>query len=191
MEKLVTANTVPVFVDDIKNYKNFEFTRLSYFYLDLSVPEEINIAFNSNTLPLAILNFEGIIISGIGGEKYFSSVQVIEDLFDFVYDKTNFNLSTGYIWLPNEMIKRFIRKKFDTKSVLRINMDLFIEATKCLMKPEQLRSVKLPVTKQLIAFSEAETKAFSDWTDSTVKAVKKSYHQYPKDNLRNRIKSIL
>ena len=178
--------SVPVFVDDIKNYKDFKFTRLSYFYLDLSTPEEFSIEINDEKLPVAVIDFEGIIISGIRENFYFDTPQIIEDLFDFIYDETPFNVSSGYIWLPNSLIKKYVSEKIDSKSVLRITMDLFIEASKKLLMPEQINLNDLSQKEQLIYYSRKEAFAFSEWTDLTLDAIKKSYHQNTANNLRNR-----
>ena len=173
-------------MDDIKDYKNFKFTRLSYFYLNLSSPEEFNLVFSDQNLPIALVEMEGVIISGIRRNTVFYSASIIEELFDFIYDETSFVVSTGYIWLPNSLINFLVKDRIHRRSVLRIDFDLFAEATRNFLTPEKIEVKKWSERETTIQLSHDETQAFSEWTEMTVERVKQRYHNMDSNNLRNR-----
>jgi hypothetical protein len=122
MKESKLKNTVPAFVDDIKNIKEFKFTRLNYFYIDLSEPDEEQIIRYISELPIIIIGNEGVIISGLENNILFDKPETISELFDYMDDKTPFVVNTGYFWLPNKLVLNYITEKLSRQSVLRVSI---------------------------------------------------------------------
>lgn len=186
MQKSKIINTIPVFVDDIKNYENFKFTRLTYFYLDLSEPEEAQLLLALSLKLITIIGNEGIIMSGVGKNKFLDNPEIIDELFDYIEDNTPFVVNTGYFWLPNSIITKYITEKLNRQSVLRIQRPLLIAAIRNLSDPERIKLIDLPADVPAISISSKETEAFKNWTDLTIDQVKKRYYQNKENNLRFR-----
>lgn len=177
---------VPVFVDNLNYARESKMTRLSYFYVECSEPHHITYVDNNNSLPLLLIDMEGVIMSGLGRKRLFNTPKAISELFDFIDKKTPLVVSTSYFWLPAQILNKTIKKKLSRGDVLRIYTPLFLQACAQVKVSPRILLKNIPTDVRAVYFSEKESLAFKKWTDMVVDRVRKRYYGQPKNNLISR-----
>lgn len=178
---------VPVFVDNTNYADELAMTRLTYFYVECVEPHPVGLMDDEDVLPILLIDLEGVIVSGLGEADRFNSPKIIRELFDYIDEQTPYVISANYIWLQNALINRFVDKRLVRGDVLRVSTPLFVHACRGAegSKGADLRDTEL--ADKPVYYSEEETLAFKEWTDTVVDRAKKRYREQPELNLRTRV----
>lgn len=179
---------VPVFVDSTRHAHELKMTRFIYFYVEHTEPQATTYVASGDALPLLLVDLEGVIVSGLGGQERLDTPEAISDLFDFIDEKTPYVISANYLWLPNELLETYTGRRLSRGDVLRVYAPLFLQACAHARTPREIRLDDVPSDVRAVYLSEEETRAFREWTDRTVDRVKRRYREYPEMNLRKRQK---
>jgi hypothetical protein len=169
--------TVPVMIDDLKEIGNFRMTRATYFYVESLEPSpDILLEFGELEFPVFSLEFSGVIYRPLGDTEIFESSDLIENIFLEVEKHESFYVDSDNLWIPNRMFDRRPARG----DVYRLNYSLFSKLYTLCKDDASLddRARKLVAPSGDIAFSEKETEAFKDWTNSIIEEAKRVY---PKD----------
>lgn len=164
MENLISRiNSIPVMLDDIRKYDDFDMSRCTYFTIESDAPSpNWVLGPQSLNIPFYLLGLSGIIWKPLGDHHIFDSPESIDGLFDAIEDRSELYIDVNDIWLPNYL---FDDLPHERGNVYRIEEKLFVESylyrhdrvslEQFLKSCEELR--------KSIAFSEIETKAFKKW----------------------------
>lgn len=178
MSTMMPTNDIPLVVDDVKKHQQFPMVRCNYLSVECDYPNE-GLALNvgGETLPFLTLNLVGIVMRPFGAER-FSSVELIEDLFERIEDKAGLLVDVDDIWLPVFLfddinivpkVGDVYRIKIDGFTLAlsfrenRLDLEAFIKGCKKLERP--------------LFLSEDEMAAFSKWHDMQVQ---NAIEEYPK-----------
>jgi hypothetical protein len=167
---------IPVIIDDVKKYDNFDMTRCVYFTIESDLPSpNWLLTFEGKNIPFYLLGLSGIIFKPFGEKDIFDSVDLIDDLFDSIEKNISLYVDTNDIWLPN-----FLFKRQERGQVYRINNNLFL-------KSYLYRDNKIPESEFIsyckeipdgLHYSLTETKIFHDWM---MKQIEEATRIYPKN----------
>jgi len=171
--------TVPIMIDDIKKYKNFDMTRCTYFSIESDLPSgEWVLELKNRDIPFYLLELSGIITEPTGNEAHFDSSYLIDELFDTIEASPELFIDINDIWLPNFLFRNSPHKRGD---VYRIKEKLFIEA-------DRFREDKIPKERfemycreleDYLFYSEIETRSFKEWARNQIEMAKKKYPKNP------------
>lgn len=167
------ATNVPVIIDDIKIYLNFQMTRCTYFTVESDSPSpNWFLGLNNQQLPFYLLGLSGIIFKPFGDSDIFESIELINEVFNLVESDTSLYIDTNDIWLPN-----FLFNEHKRGQIYRIEKDLFLKAllfreTK-IDEEEFLMYCKEFVKK--IYYSSKETEVYHEWISQQINEARGIY----------------
>jgi hypothetical protein len=169
--------SIPLLIDDVKNYHNFKMARCTYFSIQCDVPSpNWQLGLGRLVVPFFLVGLSGIIFKPLGNRVIFSSHQLIEDLFNVIEEHPSFFIDTNDIWMPNNI---FFNSPMRGQ-VYRVDYKLFMEAY--LFREEKISKDKFiglcEEMKGNIRYSEEETVSFKHWGELQIKEAK---HLYPKN----------
>ncbi len=172
--------TIPIIIDAIKQFQDFDFSRCSFFSIECDeclspIPARRDLS----SPPFYQPNISGmprVIFKPIDGTDVFDTVKKIDDLFDLVEDDDTFYIDTNDIFLPNTFFKDSGR--LAGEDVFRIPTDVFDAALwareRTLNRDRLLRTCS--VHPKGAQFEPLETKAFQDWGKQQINETKSRYH---------------
>ncbi|HEX7320648.1 MAG TPA: hypothetical protein VF399_09895 [bacterium] len=168
-------NSIPIIVDDIKNYADFEMTRCTYFIIESDIPSPGWIlGLGRFKFPFYLLGLSGIISIPLGVENRFNTSETIQSLFDEIESNTNLYVTVNDIWLPNSLFKRNYHKR---GCVYRITTELFIKAYEYrynrIHKEQFIENCR--ELRGRFTYSDDETSSFTSWAQGIVKKAKNIY----------------
>ena len=172
-------STIPIMIDDIKQYKGFDMTRCTYFSIESDIPAgEWILRLKDLEIPFYLIGLSGIITEPIGDKAEFDSPHLIDEIFKTIEESPELFVDINDIWLPNFMFKDFPHAR---GSVFRSKERLFAEAIR-------FREDKIPTErfekscrelKDDLSYSEKETQPFKDWAKKQIDMAKKTYPKNP------------
>ena len=177
------TDTVPLIVDDIKNYQDFNMTRCSYFSIEVeeTLPNITLTINNLTTIPFLLMGLQGIIITVDQQGRRFSNADIIDKHFDSI-EELGLDIDIETLWLPNF---KFNGYNHQIENVYRISGKLFSAAyqysNSTLSKEEFIR---LCEQMEDIIFSEDETIAFKVWAENQVNDSKANFENNQSRALR-------
>jgi hypothetical protein len=167
------VTNVPVIIDDIKIYLNFQMTRCTYFTVESDFPSpNWFLQLNNHQLPFYLLGLSGIIFKPFGDSETFESVELINEVFNLIESNTSLYIDTNDIWLPN-----FLFKEHKRGQIYRIENDLFLKAF-------LFRETKIDEEEFLIYckeffkslyYSSKETEVFHEWINQQINEAREIY----------------
>lgn len=185
---------IPITVDVERNIDGYPMVRCSYFSIQSEDPLS-NLTLNTDLFraPILSLNLEAILIGSPNEGINFSSVQDINDMYDYIEDQENLFVDINDIWVPVEwfgeveikqgMIFRIPDHLFSLCWKLRndrISTEELYAQTAGLPKREDKELISPQAVVQL-RYSEEETGAFADWTRTQIEESRAIY-QNNKEN---------
>jgi hypothetical protein len=167
------VTNLPVIIDDIKNYDNFQMTRCTYFTVESDSPSPNRfLIFNNQQLPFYVLGFSGIIFKPFGDSDIFESVELINEVFNLVESDSSLYIDTNDIWLPN-----FLFNEHKRGQIYRIEKDLFVKAL--LFRESKIAEEEfLLYCKEFfnkLSYSPEETEAYNAWMGHQISEAKEIY----------------
>lgn len=173
-----STSSVPVIIDDIKNYDGFQMSRCSYFSIECDAPTTgWSLTLEKRDIPFYLLGISGVIWKPFGKDKIFHNVKLIEETFDAIEKDPSLFVDTNDIWLPNFL---FEGKSHERKMVYRVSNRVFLEAYE--FRQERISEKRfLENCRKFsddVEFSEQETASFSSWT---AKQIEEAKTRFPKD----------
>lgn len=149
------SHKVPVVIDS--DSLDTEFIRTVYFRVELDSPYNMRFLLNPrNRINLLLLNFEGIILSNINGEK-FRSDNDFDELLDW-FENYGLSVSPTTIYFH----KKYFINKINRGDFCRVEPELFDFAIKYNLN--NYPSDNFPEYANQISLSENETKSFKNWS---------------------------
>jgi len=178
--------SIPVMVDDVKEFKNFRMTRCTYFSIECDTPSaEWMMELKDREVPFYLFGLSGIIREPIGTKTAFDSPQAIDELFETIEKTPELFVDINDIWLPNFL---FENTPTERGTVYRIKERLFLEA-------DRFRDDRISVDRFLkiceelrdhISYSDTETESFKEWASSQIEMAKKVFPKNPDLELKYR-----
>jgi hypothetical protein len=173
--------TVPMWIDSIKRFKDFNMTRLSYFSAEVDEPmEELSVDFKELDVSFITYGLTAAICQPTRSKSRFESVDDIEEMFDRLEGSGDFSIETPDLWLPNHL--------FDPKhspergDVYRVGQRLYKAALRFSIghtnEEEFIEECKK--AKDIISYSDEETKVFAKWNEMQVDQSIANYKQKEK-----------
>jgi len=173
-EMTMEPRSIPVMVDDRKEVGEFEMTRVAYYYVEAVEPlPDIPIDHRKIGIPVLALEFSGVIHRPTGRETYFKSADQIEALFRRVERHPSLYVDSDNIWIPNRLFNR----RPERGDIFRVPFGLFRRLYSICRDDATLDAgiSGFSGAQDLILFSEAETKAFAQWTRGILESVVAAY----------------
>lgn len=184
MEQMISH--VPVFVDNTRWADELGAVRFTYFYVERIEPEATTYLEAPDAPAMLLMDLEGVIVSGIGGKRLLDTPEAVDELFKFIAARSSYVVTTGYMWLPDALLRRAIDARLSRGDVVRVYTPLFVQACAAVGPTKEMRLDDIPPDVQPVFLSLDETAAFREWTGRTVERVRKRYHGRPEKNLRTR-----
>lgn len=179
------AISIPIFIDDIKDYPDFNFSRCTYFSIECDNPfPDQHITIKDKIVPIHSISSSGIIYKPMGKRDKFDSVDQIEELFDLVESDEDFYIDINDLWIPNDFFRTGVHER---GSVYRISFKMFILAL-------SVRESSVPfddLVNQCKAdpdgalFESIETTAFKFWAQKQISEAQSYYQKNPQKKLNN------
>lgn len=80
-------NSVPIIIDDIKEYEEFKMSRCSYFSIECDdLAEGWGLGLSNLNIPFMMIGLQGIITTQINTSGLFDNASDIENLFNLIED---------------------------------------------------------------------------------------------------------
>lgn len=172
-------STIPIMIDDIKKYKNFNMTRCTYFSIECDSPSpDWILELENREVPFYLFGLSGIIREPIGSKTEFDSPHFIDELFEAIEEIPELFVDINDIWLPNFLFEGSPDKRGD---VYRVKERLFIEADRFRedkISPDRFLNICREL-KAYLYYSETETKSFKEWANNQVLKAKEEYPKNP------------
>ncbi len=176
-EKTEKGLSVPLWIDDIKSYSDFQMTRLSYFAAEAENPiSDWMLILGEVGIPVIISGLTAAICQPSSSKNYFETVDDIDELFDKIEGGSGLSIETPDIWLPNKFIgpDDRIPKRGD---LYRIGAKLFTAAllfrtgrtTKQEFEHECNRIGEKPL------YRAEETRVFAEWNKIQIEQARADY----------------
>jgi hypothetical protein len=162
----------------------FPMVRCTYLSIECDDPlAGWNIVMNGASNPFLLLGLSGIIYAPFGAPS-FESVQLLSDLFDQFEDKAGLLINFDDLWLPPFLFSREIH----VGDVYRLGYDLFLWAYSFRNGRQSLERFlgTAERMRELVFFSEIETKVFVEWSEQQAALAKKLSPKDPGLQLRTR-----
>lgn len=178
--------SIPVMVDDVKEFKNFRMTRCTYFSIECDTPSaEWLMELKDREVPFYLFGLSGIIREPIGAKTEFDSSQAIDELFEIIEKIPELFVDINDIWLPNFL---FENTPTERGTVYRIKERLFLEADS--FRDDRISMDRfLKICEKLrdqISYSDTETKSFKGWASHQVEMAKNIFPKNPDLELKYR-----
>ena len=171
------TGTIPIIIDDIKKYENFEMSRCSYFSIEVDAPSpawNINLQDN-NTIPFHLLSMQGIITNYDEKGGIFKTAAQIEALFNRIESADAHMVDINDIWLPNFLFG----EQLQVGNLFRISEALFTLAYQFrnsnLTKIVFLEECTAKLSE--ISYSLEESISFGEWAEQQISQAKDFYFQ--------------
>jgi hypothetical protein len=173
---MVRFRWIPIIIDDVKNFENFQMTRCIYFSIESDFPTSQWVSeYDGKRLPLYLLELSGIIYKPLGRNYYFKSVDLINEVFQTIEASDYLYVDTNDIWIPNKLFSQPKRGL-----VYRVREDLFLKAYKYRvgqMTSEEFWEAFYSEPHKFLSFSKEETIAFQKWADLQINEARELYHK--------------
>lgn len=172
--QLYPTTTIPLLIDDVKNYNSFSFTRCNYFVIErLNPTPNWKLGLGRSELPIFLINLSAIITCSVK-QNYFNSINDIEETFRVIED-AGFYIDSNDIWLPNKIF--FSKNKPKRADVYRITNSLFNYADdfrKDRISQSLFEEFTSNINDQLFFMSE-ETESFKGFETIIINELKETY----------------
>lgn len=189
-----TNLAIPVFIDSVKDSKDFENTRCIYYRVEF---DDRLFKVSQKFLPgnLEVMGTWSILTKPFkkrDRRKFFYSKELITGTLKKIEDDDRYFLEIGNIWIPNFLVLQN-KKKEDIKQgdVCRISKELF---NLCygfvagfIKESEWIENCRKHMND--ISFSDKETEAFREWRKEKIDESKTRYHLKPKNKQLQKKKS--
>ncbi|MHB9024743.1 MAG: hypothetical protein ACYC7E_11310 [Armatimonadota bacterium] len=171
--------TIPVWIDDVKSYADFSFSRCVYFTIECEHPSTgWMLGLQQRKIPFAMLGLTGVIHAPVKGDT-FTSLDDLDQLIQAIEAHDVLTVGTADIWLPNEILLNL--SNHDTRAarrqVYRLGEKLFSYAY--LFRMDRLSQHEFyqwcRELRSLIIFSEQETETFRAWMDRQIILARERY----------------
>jgi hypothetical protein len=178
---------VPVFMDNSGYSGELGLSRFSYFFVEFDEPGEAAAPFEGyGAIPFLLMDLEGVILTPLGDRTEFDTPDTISDLLEFIHEKTPYVVSTSYIWLPDEILRKHVGADLKRGDVVRVAAPLFVRACRHARTPAADAFDDMLDLDRAVIDSPVETESFRKWTDRTVERVRKRYRSDTGMNLKER-----
>lgn len=166
--------TIPVIVDDVKTYPDFEMTRCTYFTIESDTPSpDWILGLGNLDIPFYLLGLSGIIWKPVKGD-FFDNPDLIEKLFNAIEEGPGLYIDVNDIWLPNYL---FYSSKSKRGDVYRIGEELFNKAY--LYREDRISKEEFLMfcekLEEELYFSEKEAYSFRRWGKDQIAMAKQIY----------------
>lgn len=179
ISRVMLHEDVPVVVDSVKTYEDFPMVRCNYLSVECDSPTAGWIlGVNGEELPFMMLGLVGIVTRPFDSER-FSSVKLIEGLFERIEDRAGLLVDVNDIWLPMFLFDG-IDLKPETGYVYRIRSDVFawsLDFREGRLDLETFRNRCKGLERPLV-LSEDEMGPFQKWRELQIQ---NAIEQYPKN----------
>jgi hypothetical protein len=176
-------DSIPIIVDDVKNYINFAMTRFTFFSIECDTPSPgWHLGLEERSIPFFLLGLSGIIHRPIGDKEIFDDFTLFDELFDTVEQIPNLFVDFNEIWLPNSLFRRY---DCNRSSIFRISSKLFNLAYSFLLNRisyEHFIAINEEYINQ-VHFSELETESFKRWHLKNIHIAQETYPKNPEMKL--------
>ena len=191
--------TIPILVDDVKQLRDFNMTRGSFFTIDASGMGDDWVAIlRESKVPFMILGQTNVLHRPDVENFLFDSAASIDQLFDQIEAVEGLVVESEFVWLPNFLFDPHIGYystsqkpiQLERGAVWRIGFGLFQMAVTFLQEviaadTYQERCWHLIQSGQVeIGYSHDESKAFRAWSDEQFKAARKHFLEQRDDPQR-------
>ena len=172
-------STIPIMIDDIKQYKGFDMTRCTYFSIESDIPAgEWILRLKDLEIPFYLIGLSGIITEPIGEKTEFDSPHLIDEIFKTIEESPELFVDINDIWLPNFMFKNAPHVR---GSVFRTKEKLFAEAIR--FREDKIPTEKFEKScrelKDYLFYSKKETQVFKEWAIKQINIAKETYPKNP------------
>lgn len=177
----MTDISIPVTVDDVKDWPAFSFARCSYFTIECDAPVDgWTLEIEKTRIPFLMLGLSGIVLQPSLDSEEFRTSQEIEDLFTRIEASGRLYVGTADIWLPTELLQADPRELCKRGATFRVGHYLFVLAFAFRCERIGQREFKAAAQElhEQVGYSDEEDNAFRDWRDLQVR---KAIDTYPKD----------
>jgi hypothetical protein len=191
--------TIPILVDDVKQLKDFNMTRGSFFTIDASGMGDDWVAIlRGREVPFMILGVTNVLHRPDTDNLLFVSATSIEQLFDQIESVEGLVVESEYIWLPNFLFDPHIGLysaneqpiQLERGAVWRIGFGLFQMAVTFLQEvipadTYQERCWQMIQSGQVeLGYSHEESISFREWSDAQFTEAKKHFLEQRQDPQR-------
>jgi hypothetical protein len=191
--------TIPVLVDDVKQLRDFNMTRGSFFAIDASGMGDDWVAIlRQAEVPFMILGLTNVLHRPDVENLLFDTAASIEQLFDQIEAVEGLVVESEFIWLPNFLFDPHIGYystshkpiQLERGAVWRIGFGLFQMAVTFLQEvipadTYQERCWQMIQSGQIeIGYSHEESKTFRSWSEEQFKAARKHFLDQREDPQR-------
>lgn len=177
------GDSVPIIIDNVKNYEAFQMSRCSYFSIKSDTPAPgwmLNI--ENFRIPFLMMGLSGVIMSPSTKSPTFDSPQSFSDLFESIESHESLYIDTDDIWLPNIFFSRGNNKRGNVFRIpvalfqlaMNFRIDIISEKIFIELSSEHLDSIE---------FSPSETKSLSTWMKQEIDQAREEYKQNPQKRL--------
>lgn len=178
--------SIPIVIDSVKNYKDFNMSRCNYFTIESVEPQaDWEIILQNSNIPLYLLHLQGILYCSLE-KSFFSNVEKITNLFNTIEQEYNLSVDVNDIWIPNFLfhpvdLSSFTSKIPKRRDVYRISQGLFNEAFRFRENLiSQTRYEKIcEIFKGTVNYLAEETYAFLKYEE---KLISEMIRIYPKES---------
>lgn len=179
LKKEGMIGSVPIIIDDIKEYEGFKMSRCCYFSIEFDdLGEDWVLGFSNMAIPFMMIGLQGIISSPVGNYGSFNTASDIEYLFNLIEGNDNgLYVDVNDIWVPNSAFKD--EEYFKIGSTYRMGYELFRLCynfrNQRISKTEFLES-SIEYTGQL-DYSKIETESFRTWEKNQIEEARINYEE--------------
>jgi len=165
---------IPVIIDDVKRYREFEMTRCTYFTIECDLPSpNWVLGLNSKSIPFLLIGLSGIIFKPLGDNVVFESMESIDELFNTIESHSSLYVDTNDIWLPNNLFQDLWRRGQVYRMDSKLFNQTFLYRQERISEDQFLRSCK--ELRGRIFYSEKETHSFEGWAKLQIEKAKSLY----------------
>lgn len=185
--------TIPIQIDSIKNWEEFERTRCIYYRVEL----EDGYVFRRTRYLLSAQAFfaAGVSWAALAGpmvkegedNDLFLSPQAIGDTINSLHANNKLSLDLGYIWVPNNMFQKAApHEPIREGDVYRMSLPYFRYCYRFSMGkiPDEDWLNPKKKFRDAIHPSPMETAAFRTWRQAQIETSRRRYHQKEYARLR-------
>lgn len=182
--------SIPVVIDDVKNFESFQMTRCTYFSIQCDTPApNCYLGLGERQIPFLMLGLSGILFQPSLEDQFFDTPEKLEELFQAIEELTDVYVDINDIWLPNFV---FTSVEHTRGSVYRIGIELFEAAYH--FRNEVISNRKFSeVCDRLVDtvhYSPEETEALRQWEDQQIEMAKTHYKENPERRLQRSVKTM-
>jgi hypothetical protein len=168
--------SVPVFIDDRRAAAGLALTRCTYFSIESDEPSDAwLLELKKQRIPFLLLGLSGVIAAPSRRRPFFDSPASIDGLFETIESTPGLFVDINDVWLPNDL---FGDRPATRGDIYRVDAPLFLKAQNFRvgrLTPSSFGAIGESRSGSL-RYSDAETRAFKEWSSGHITAARAKYH---------------